>query len=122
MRNCSNLLEILEKWIQFNLLLPSTKGIDKVDAVRLSSKSENISIGFCKIVARYYIFKSKLQEKIPSIGGFLKVMKHYEIIEREFLPENESYSKWKPLQTHSQQRDLMRVRQNKKYVNHCNYL
>ena len=94
----------LEKWFQSNLLLPRTKGIDKVDAVGLSSKSENISIGFCKLAARYYIFKSKLQEKIPSISEFLKVMKHYEIIEREFLPENEFYSKWKPLQTHSQQR------------------
>ena len=93
----------LENWFQSNLLLPSTKVIDKVDAVGLSSKSENISIGFCKLAARYYIFKSKLQEKIPSTSEFLKVMKH-EIIERDFLPENEFYSKWKPLQTHSQQR------------------
>ena len=93
----------LEKWFQSNLLLPRTKGIDKVDAVGLSSKSENISIGFCKLAARYYIFKNKLQEKIPSISEFLKFMKH-EIIGREFRPENEFYSKWKSLQTHSQQR------------------
>ena len=69
-----------------------------------------------KLAARYYILKSKLQEKIPSISGFLKVMKHYEIIEREFLPENEFYSKWKPLQTHSQQRSYELGR------NYCNYL
>jgi len=30
-------------------------------------------------------------------------MKQYEVIEREFLPENEFYSKWEPLQMQSQQ-------------------
>ena len=53
----------LETWLQSNHLLPRAKGIDKVDAVGLNSKPENISIGFCKLAARYYISNNKLQEK-----------------------------------------------------------
>merc|ERR1711973_448677 len=39
----------LEKLLQSNHPLPRTKSIDKVDAVGLNSKPENISIGFCKL-------------------------------------------------------------------------
>ena len=63
--------------------------------VGLNSKPENISIGFCKLAARYYTFNSKLKEKNPIISEFLKEMKRYELIERQFIPEKEFYNKWK---------------------------
>ena len=44
------------KWLQSRHLLPGTNGIDKLDAVGLSSKPEDISLGFCQRAARYYLF------------------------------------------------------------------
>ena len=89
----------LERWLPSRPLLPGINGIDKLDAVRLNSKPENISLGFCKLAARYYIFKIKLKEKNLNTSTFLMQLKHYELVERETLPQKEFYSKWKPLQT-----------------------
>ena len=79
--------------------LPGTNGIDKLDAVGLNSKPENISLGFCKLAVRYKIFKSNFKGKNRNIRDFLKQLKHFELVERETLPQKEFYSKWKPLQT-----------------------
>ena len=97
-----NLWKCLERWLQSRHLLPGSNGINKLDAVALNSKPENISLGFCRLAARYYIVNIKLQEKDPNISDFLKQLKHFELVERETLPQKEFYNKWKHLQMYSQ--------------------
>ena len=65
-----NVWKSLERWLQSRHLLPGLNGIDKLDAVGLNSKPENIYLGFWKLAARCYIFKIKLQEKIQILVIF----------------------------------------------------
>ena len=72
-----------EDWLHSNKMLDQTINIGNLDAIGLTTATENSFIGFCKLAARYFIYICKMKERSPpSLRSFIPNLQHYFDIEK----------------------------------------
>ena len=72
-----------ESWLQSLKIYQGDQILSLVTALglRLDSSKYNLEINFCCLCAKHYIWICKLNQSLPSLGGFLTYFKHLHKVE-----------------------------------------